>query len=102
MRRQSRDLPLFSTDGKGLDGPVLLPISRKTVIGDVLGIDTPAERDAGTIACLVRGLVARANIFRVHHVRAVADSVRVIAAIRGEYSRGYSHSSSPSPVSRGG
>jgi len=84
------------------DLPVLLPISRKTVIGEVLGIDTPAERDAGTIACLVRGLVARANIFRVHHVRAVADSVRVIAAIRGEYSRDYSHSSSSSSVSRGG
>lgn len=64
------------------DLPVLLPISRKTVIGEVLGIDTPAERDAGTIACLVRGLVARADIFRVHHVKAVADSVRVIAAIR--------------------
>jgi len=83
------------------DLPVLLPISRKTVIGDVLGIASPAERDAGTIACLVRGLVARANIFRVHHVKAVADSVRVIAAIRGDFSRDRSHSSS-SPVSRGG
>jgi UDP-3-O-[3-hydroxymyristoyl] glucosamine N-acyltransferase len=75
----------------------------KTVIGEVLGITSPAERDAGTIACLVRGLVARANIFRVHHVKAVADSVRVIAAIRGEFSHGYSHSSaSPSSASRGG
>jgi len=83
------------------DLPVLLPISRKTVIGDVLGIASPAERDAGTIACLVRGLVARANIFRVHHVKAVADSVRVIAAIRGESGNDCSHSSS-SPVSRGG
>jgi len=62
--------------------PTLLPISRKTVIGEVLGVDDPAERDAGTIACLVRGLVARADIFRVHRVKAVADSVRVIAAIR--------------------
>lgn len=63
--------------------PILLPISRKTVIGDVLGIDEPSKRDAGTIACLVRGLIAKADIFRVHNVRAVADSVRVIAAIRG-------------------
>jgi dihydropteroate synthase len=66
------------------DLPILLPISRKTVIGDVLGIENPADRDAGTIACLVRGLVANANIFRVHNVKAVADSVRVIAAIRGQ------------------
>lgn len=63
--------------------PVLLPISRKTVIGDVLEIEEPARRDAGTIACLVRGLVAHADIFRVHNVRAIADSVRVIAAIQG-------------------
>jgi dihydropteroate synthase len=83
------------------DLPVLLPISRKTVIGEVLGISSPAERDAGTIACLVRGLVARANIFRVHHVKAVADSVRVIAAIRGELTGESAHSSSSS-VSRGG
>jgi dihydropteroate synthase len=65
--------------------PVLLPISRKTVIGDVLGIEDPASRDAGTIACLVRGLIARADIFRVHDVRAVVDCVRVIAAIRGGF-----------------
>lgn len=63
------------------DLPVLLPISRKTVIGEVLDIDLPAERDAGTIACLVRGLVAKADIFRVHNVKAVTDSVRVLAAI---------------------
>jgi dihydropteroate synthase len=79
------------------DLPVLLPISRKTVIGDVLGLPNPQDRDAGTIACLVRGLVAQANIFRVHHVRAVADSVRVMAAI-GRY--GPERPLSPS-VSRG-
>lgn len=66
------------------DLPILLPISRKTVIGEVLEIDEPVERDAGTIACLIRGLVAQANVFRVHNVKAVADSVRVIAAIRCE------------------
>ena len=62
--------------------PWKVPISRKTVIGDVLGLPVPVDRDAGTIACLVRGLVARADLFRVHNVRAVADAVRVIAAIR--------------------
>ncbi|MEM9280838.1 MAG: dihydropteroate synthase [Verrucomicrobiota bacterium] len=64
--------------------PILLPISRKTVIGEVLAIEDPAERDAGTIACLVRGLAAHADIFRVHNVKAVADCVRVMMAIRGE------------------
>ncbi len=91
------------------DLPILLPISRKTVIGDVLGLPVPADRDAGTIACLVRGLVAQANIFRVHNVKAVTDSVRVIAAIRGAYHPGspdprvqFSSSSPSSSASRGG
>lgn len=65
------------------DLPVLVPISRKTVIGEVLDLPLPADRDAGTIACLVRGLASGADIFRVHRVRAAADCVRVIAAIRG-------------------
>ncbi len=62
--------------------PILLPISRKTVIGEVLGIEKPSERDAGTIACLVRGMAAHADIFRVHHVKAAADCVRVMGAIQ--------------------
>ncbi|HRQ88844.1 MAG TPA: dihydropteroate synthase [Bacteroidia bacterium] len=65
------------------DLPILLPISRKTVIGEVLGLPDPVDRDAGTIACLVRGLASGADLFRVHNVKAAADSVRVIAAIRG-------------------
>ncbi|NNE91540.1 MAG: dihydropteroate synthase [Verrucomicrobiales bacterium] len=62
--------------------PFLLPISRKTVIGDVLGIENPVERDAGTIACLARGIGAGAHLFRVHNVKAVADSLRVLDALR--------------------
>jgi dihydropteroate synthase len=60
--------------------PILLPVSRKTVIGDVLGVPAP-ERDAGTIACLVAGQLRGAHIFRVHHVRAAAQAVRVIDAV---------------------
>lgn len=67
--------------------PILLPISRKTVIGEVLGIEKPRERDAGTIACLVRGMAAHADIFRVHNVKAAADCVRVMAAIQNRTSR---------------
>lgn len=61
--------------------PILLPVSRKTVIGDVLSIENPAERDAGTQACIVRGIRAGADIFRVHNVRAAFESVKVIRAI---------------------
>ena len=63
------------------DRPILLPVSRKTVIGDVLGIENPAERDAGTIACIVQGILQGAAIFRVHNVRAAAQAVRMIEAV---------------------
>jgi dihydropteroate synthase len=62
--------------------PILLPVSRKTVIGDVLGIAEPAARDAGTVACIVHGMLSGANFFRVHNVRAAAQTVRTIAAVR--------------------
>lgn len=60
--------------------PVLLPVSRKTVIGDVLNLPEPIQRDAGTIACIVAGLKRGANIFRVHNVRAASQSIRVVRA----------------------
>jgi len=60
--------------------PILLPISRKTVIGDVLNLPNPADRDPGTIACLVQGQVQGAQIFRVHNVRAAAQAVRIVEA----------------------
>jgi len=61
--------------------PILLPVSRKTVIGDVLGIAKPADRDAGTVACIVQGMLRGASIFRVHNVRAAAQTVRIIGAL---------------------
>lgn len=59
------------------DRPMLLPVSRKTVIGDVLGV--PAlERDAGTVACISSGMTRGAQIFRVHNVKAAAQAVRML------------------------
>jgi len=60
--------------------PVLLPVSRKTVIGEVLGLP-PAERDAGTVACIAAGFLRGAQIFRVHNVRAAVQSLRMLEAI---------------------
>jgi dihydropteroate synthase len=63
--------------------PILLPVSRKTVIGDVLGISNPEDRDAGTIACVVAGTLRGASIFRVHNVHAAAQALRVIFPMVG-------------------
>ena len=61
--------------------PILLPVSRKSVIGHVLAISEPRERDAGTVACIVRGMRGGASILRVHNVKAAAQTVRMIHAI---------------------
>lgn len=60
------------------DRPILLPISRKGVIGHVLGLENPADRDAGTVACLVAGMRRGAAIFRVHNVSMAWDAIRTI------------------------
>lgn len=61
--------------------PVLLPVSRKTVIGEVLGIENPAERDAGTIACVVRGARLGAHLLRVHNVAAAVGALQAVAPL---------------------
>ncbi len=61
--------------------PVLLPVSRKTVIGDVLGV--PAlERDPGTVACISAGMSRGAQIFRAHNVKAAVQAVKMLWAVQ--------------------
>jgi dihydropteroate synthase len=58
--------------------PILLPVSRKTVIGQVLCLPDPLDRDAGTIACISAGLRRGAQVFRVHNVKAAAQAAKVL------------------------
>jgi dihydropteroate synthase len=60
------------------DCPLLVPVSRKTVIGEVLGLADPRERDAGTVACLAAAMRRGGSIFRVHRVDAAWQVVRVL------------------------
>jgi dihydropteroate synthase len=61
--------------------PLLLPVSRKTVIGEVLGLPNASERDAGTVACVVQGMLRGAQVFRVHNVRAAVAAVKTVGAV---------------------
>lgn len=62
--------------------PVLLPVSRKSVIGQVLDIPEPRARDAGTIACIQAGLQQGAQLFRVHHVEATYQALKLLTWLR--------------------
>ncbi len=62
--------------------PVLVPVSRKSVIGEVLGLPDPTSRDAGTLACLSAAMARGAQIFRVHQVEAAWQAVTVLDRIQ--------------------
>jgi dihydropteroate synthase len=77
--RVMRELGALTRFGR----PILLPVSRKNVIGEVLNLVDPKDRDAGTVACVVAGALRGASIFRVHNVQAVSQALRVIWPVIG-------------------
>lgn len=58
--------------------PVLFPVSRKSVIGQVLELPNPLDREAGTVACVVAGMNTGVQIFRVHNVSATLQTIQTI------------------------
>jgi len=50
--------------------PVLVGVSRKRFIGEITGVQTPAERTDGTVGANVAALMLGARLFRVHDVAA--------------------------------
>jgi dihydropteroate synthase len=61
--------------------PVLIGPSRKSFIGQLLGVGVEARLE-GTIAACVAGLLAGARLFRVHDVQPVRRALDVAWAIR--------------------
>jgi dihydropteroate synthase len=61
----------------------LVALGYPVVIGEVLGITDPKDRDAGTISCMVGGQLRGAAIFRVHNV--VAARLASLALHRLEH-----------------
>ena len=65
---------------KVLDKQILLGVSRKSFIGDILNLE-PAERLEGSIAAGIVGIVNGANILRVHDVGPTMRAVRIASAL---------------------
>jgi len=64
-----------------LERPVLLGVSRKSFLGEVLDVP-PEKRTMGTAAAVTAGVLAGAGILRVHDVAEMAQVVAVATAIR--------------------
>lgn len=63
-----------------LGRPVVLGASRKRFLGVILGAE-PGQRTIGTVATTVVGLLAGAQVFRVHDVKPNFEALRVGLAI---------------------
>jgi len=64
-----------------LGRPIMVGVSRKRFIGDVTGIQTPAERLFGTAAACAMAVAKGALALRVHDVPQMRQAVAVAAAV---------------------
>ncbi len=78
------NLSLFKhiNEFKKLDCPLLVGVSRKSMIGQVLN-DAPAdERLYGSLALATLAAWMDTNILRVHDVKATADALKLCMAVK--------------------
>lgn len=61
--------------------PVLIGVSRKTMIGQLTGQQHPQQRQAGSVAAAVEAVRLGAKIVRVHDVCATVDALAVTRAL---------------------
>ena len=65
-----------------LNRPILVGTSRKSFIGRVLGVESPAQRIWGTAATVALAVAAGVHILRVHDVAQMHQVARMAYAVR--------------------
>ncbi|KAL5553601.1 hypothetical protein UlMin_041002 [Ulmus minor] len=61
--------------------PILIGPSRKKFLGEICSRPLAGERDSATVASITAGVLAGANIVRVHNVRDNVDAVKICDAM---------------------
>lgn len=69
-------------DLKRLDSPIMIGVSRKSMIGKILNIEDINDRHEGTITLNTIGVINGAHIIRVHDVIEGVRTARIIDAYR--------------------
>ncbi|NVM31023.1 MAG: dihydropteroate synthase [Candidatus Helarchaeota archaeon] len=67
-----------------LQKPILVGISRKSFIGDILQIPKPADRLMGSLAATAIAVYNGAHIIRTHDVGGTRDVIRMTEALRND------------------
>ena len=82
-KTRAQNLTLLRRLGElsALGAPILVGLSRKSLIGHVIGEVAPRERLFGTIAANVLASQAGASVLRVHDVKAHVQALAVASAI---------------------
>jgi dihydropteroate synthase len=82
-KTQAQNLLLLNrlAELRELGAPILVGLSRKSLIGHILGEQTPKDRLFGTISANVLAARAGASVLRVHDVKAHVDALAVAGAI---------------------
>lgn len=60
--------------------PYLIGVSRKSVLGAIIGETDPQKREVASVAAAVESMRRGANVVRVHHVKATRDALLVMKA----------------------
>ena len=63
--------------------PLLVGVSRKRMIGELTGQETPKERVSGSVAAALYAIKQGAKIVRVHDVKETVDAIAVWQALSG-------------------
>ena len=66
----------------GLGCPLMLGLSRKRFIGEIISERLPSARLAGSIAAMLKTLNNGVNIIRVHDVKETADAMKVWSVLK--------------------
>ena len=66
----------------GLGCPLMIGLSRKSFIGEIVNEKLPSERLAGSIAATLKTLSNGVNILRVHDVKETSDAIKVWNSIK--------------------
>ena len=74
-----RELPALLTLGQ----PLLIGVSRKSFIGEILKIKNPMDRLAGSVSATAWAVMNGATIIRTHDVRETREAVRVVERLLG-------------------
>ncbi len=69
-------------DLKRLDSPIMIGVSRKSMIGKILNIEDVNDRHEGTITLNTVGVINGAHIIRVHDVLEGVRTARILDAYR--------------------